>query len=67
MQSISSQQALPILAAVVKVIQDNSAYLSDIDGAIGDGDHGINMSKGMTLAKKRLDEAPVELSRNNFV
>lgn len=62
MQSISSQQALPILAAVVKVIQDNSAYLSDIDGAIGDGDHGINMSKGMTLAKKRLDEAPVELS-----
>jgi len=62
MQSISSQQALPILDAVVKVIQDNSAYLSDIDGAIGDGDHGINMSKGMTLAKKRLDEAPVELS-----
>lgn len=51
-----------MLDAVFTVIQDNAAYLSEIDGAIGDGDHGINMNKGMTLAKKRLEENPVELA-----
>jgi len=29
--------------------------LSDIDGAIGDGDHGINMKKGFTVAAERLN------------
>ena len=27
-------------------IDDHAAMLSEIDGAIGDGDHGINMRKG---------------------
>lgn len=62
MQTIPTQQAVSMLDAVIKVIQDNAAYLSEIDGAIGDGDHGINMSKGMTLAKQRLDEGPIELA-----
>jgi dihydroxyacetone kinase-like protein len=54
MQKIAARQASGMLEAVIRVIQDNAAYLSEIDGAIGDGDHGINMSKGMSLARKRL-------------
>lgn len=39
-----------IVLELVKAIQENRNYLSDIDGLIGDGDHGINMSKGFTMA-----------------
>ena len=38
----------------MEVIRENRARLSEIDGAIGDGDHGINMAKGFTLAGERL-------------
>lgn len=27
-------------------IQNNKGYLSDLDAAIGDGDHGNNMARG---------------------
>ena len=39
----------PILKKMVKAIQDNKAYLGEVDGLIGDGDHGMNMNKGFTL------------------
>ena len=40
---------------LIRVINDNRQYLSEIDGLIGDGDHGINMSKGFTGCGTRLD------------
>ncbi len=47
---------------LVKVIQENKAYLSEIDGAIGDGDHGINMNKGFTMFQERFNVADLDLS-----
>ena len=38
-----------IVMDIIAAIQFNKAYLSDIDGQIGDGDHGINMNKGFTM------------------
>jgi dihydroxyacetone kinase-like protein len=52
-----------VVDAVIRVIQENAAALSDIDGAIGDGDHGINMSKGVTLCAERLAGAPFDLTQ----
>jgi phosphoenolpyruvate---glycerone phosphotransferase subunit DhaL len=43
-----------IVENLIEVITENRAYLSDLDGAIGDGDHGINMAKGFALAGERL-------------
>jgi len=43
----------PVLLNIVEAIQQNKAYLSEIDGLIGDGDHGMNMNKGFTLFKER--------------
>lgn len=43
-----------IVERLIKTIHDNRAYLSEIDGAIGDGDHGINMDKGFGKAEKEL-------------
>jgi len=62
MESFSSSEGHTIVLALIKTIQNNAAYLSDIDGAIGDGDHGINMSKGFSLAEKNLPNIAVDLS-----
>lgn len=51
-----------IVFGLIKVIQNNKQYLSDIDGAIGDGDHGINMNKGFTLCGQELEKNPGDLA-----
>src|SRR5210317_1972169 len=56
MQKFANQQGAVVIDAIIKVIQDNTVFLSDIDGAIGDGDHGVNMNKGVSLAKERLGD-----------
>lgn len=60
--SFSNKEGAVITFNLIKVIQENKAYLSEIDGAIGDGDHGINMNKGFTLAEKRLDGKETDLA-----
>jgi dihydroxyacetone kinase-like protein len=48
-------QGANILRDLVATIQRNAAYLSELDGAVGDGDHGVNMSKGFGMALQRLN------------
>ena len=48
--SVVLAEAGGVVLELVSAINDNRAWLSEIDGAIGDGDHGINMSKGFTQA-----------------
>lgn len=43
-----------IIENLIKIIQSNKDYLSEIDGKIGDGDHGINMNKGFTLCETKI-------------
>jgi dihydroxyacetone kinase-like protein len=38
------------------VIGENAAYLTELDAAIGDADHGINMDRGMQAILAVLDE-----------
>ena len=44
-------------ARVRRVIGENAQFLTDLDAAIGDADHGINMDRGMTAVIAALDEA----------
>lgn len=39
---------------MANTILANREYLSEIDGAIGDGDHGINMAKGFNLCAENI-------------
>ncbi len=39
-----------------KRVQENKQLLSDLDQAIGDGDHGINMARGLGELKKAFTE-----------
>ena len=41
-----------------RVIGDNAGYLTDLDAAIGDADHGTNMERGMGAVLAALDETP---------
>jgi phosphoenolpyruvate---glycerone phosphotransferase subunit DhaL len=46
-----------------RVIGENAQLLTDLDAAIGDADHGINMERGMTAVLAALDEtAPADMS-----
>lgn len=42
-----------VVEALIGTIDANAMLLSEIDGAIGDGDHGVNMRKGFTQARER--------------
>ncbi len=44
-----------VVRDLIDAIVANRQYLSEIDGQIGDGDHGINMAKGFTGCGTRLD------------
>jgi phosphoenolpyruvate---glycerone phosphotransferase subunit DhaL len=43
-----------------RVISENAQLLTDLDAAIGDADHGINMDRGMTAVIKALDSGEEE-------
>lgn len=41
-------------------IRENKVYLSDLDQAIGDGDHGVNMARGFKEVLAKLEESPAK-------
>jgi len=64
MDSFSKEAGNKIVVDFVAVIQANKQYLSDLDGKIGDGDHGINMNKGFTLFQQEMEKDPGDLCQN---
>lgn len=62
MDSFLNRDGAAVIAALIEVISDNAAALSEIDGAIGDGDHGINMRKGFAMCAERLAGKEYDLS-----
>ena len=58
MDKFTQEAGSLVIDRLITAIQENKQYLSDIDGAIGDGDHGINMNKGFTLCREALDKQP---------
>ena len=57
-QTIELASAGGVVLELIATINENRAYLSEIDGAIGDGDHGINMSKGFSQCRDGLLAQP---------
>lgn len=60
--SLTNAGAGDIVAEMAEVIVANKAYLSEIDGLIGDGDHGVNMAKGFGRAADRIAGKTLTLS-----
>ena len=61
MSSFTREEGSVILDNVIRVVQENKQYLSDIDGAIADGDHGVNMNKGFSMCRVALDQDPGDM------
>ena len=56
--SVPYDQVVQFVRAFAKVMSENREYLTDLDSAIGDADHGINMDRGMSAALAKLDGVP---------
>ena len=39
-------KVIAILKNIIAAIEENAQFLTDLDAAIGDNDHGINMARG---------------------
>jgi dihydroxyacetone kinase-like protein len=51
---VTKEQILQWLQAVALVLEQNKDYLTQLDAAIGDADHGINMNRGFQKAIAQL-------------
>ena len=58
--TITTAQMLQALKSMCDTIEDEKDYLSELDGAIGDGDHGVNMAKCFREVKKKLAESSAQ-------
>jgi dihydroxyacetone kinase-like protein len=63
MEYVLNKDATVVVYNLVKCIQENKDYLREVDGAIGDGDHGINMNKGFTICGQRIDGKELSMSK----
>jgi dihydroxyacetone kinase-like protein len=53
--SVPYAQVLGWVEAFSATVKENKDYLTRLDSAIGDADHGINMDRGMTAVDAKLD------------
>jgi dihydroxyacetone kinase-like protein len=54
--SITRDDTLNWVKAIATVIGENSKYLTELDAAIGDADHGANMDRGFKAVMNKLPE-----------
>jgi len=59
-QDVTSAQLRAWVRAFDGLVQEHRDQLTDLDSAIGDADHGSNMSRGMTAAVAVLDQPGLE-------
>lgn len=53
---VQRDDVLAWIRAVAEMISENSAYLTMLDSAIGDADHGANMDRGFKAVKNKMPE-----------
>jgi dihydroxyacetone kinase-like protein len=54
--SITRDDTLNWVKSVAGVLNENSAYLTELDAAIGDADHGVNMDRGFKAVMSKMPE-----------
>ena len=62
MSTFKNADGKPVLLKMVKAIQENKAYLGEVDGRIGDGDHGMNMNKGFSVFEARFADKDISFT-----
>lgn len=62
MSSFKNSSGKAIVLSIIRAVQENKDYLGEIDGLIGDGDHGMNMNKGFSICKSRIANEDMNFS-----
>ena len=52
--TVSKNQIVQWLESTAEVLSENKEYLTELDAAIGDADHGINMDRGFRKVMEKL-------------
>jgi len=58
--NITAEQWKQLWRGAADAIESSKDYLSELDRAVGDGDHGVTMSLGFQAIKDKLDELEAE-------
>jgi dihydroxyacetone kinase-like protein len=58
--TVSYDDVLRWVRAFAAEVGTNKEQLTELDSAIGDGDHGINMDRGMSAVLSKVDAGPQE-------
>lgn len=53
---VNKEAVVKWLGAMAEVYSENRAYLTELDSAIGDADHGINMNRGFQKIMEKMPE-----------
>jgi phosphoenolpyruvate---glycerone phosphotransferase subunit DhaL len=56
-ETISGAAIVSWIQQYASTIAENKNYLTELDSAIGDADHGTNMNRGMSAAVEKLDSS----------
>ena len=51
---VSKEQIIKWLELTAQVMQDNKEWLTQLDAAVGDAEHGINMARGFQKVSSQL-------------
>ena len=51
---MTKKKLIKLINDIADKIEENKDYLTDLDSAIADGDHGINMARGFSAVKEKL-------------
>jgi len=54
--TIGCEQVVCWLEGMARILEDNRDFLVELDAAIGDADHGINMDRGFKAVVRRLPD-----------
>ncbi len=53
---MTNEQILSWLERIADVLHENAQYLTQLDSAIGDADHGINMDRGFSAVRAKFPD-----------
>lgn len=67
MSTITTQDILAMFMAIADTIDANKDHLSELDGVIGDADHGVTMGIGFTAVKDALSKLDLQASEPSAV
>jgi phosphoenolpyruvate---glycerone phosphotransferase subunit DhaL len=59
MKAITQPQIIQWLINIAQIMKDNKEYLTELDSAIGDADHGFNMERGFNKVLEKINDGSI--------